>query len=304
MIKKLTNFLLAVAVLLGFQNCNPDCDTIQTANITVPPGPYEKGSELAITASAPEVIEGRKIFVSSKSLGAASETTELPARFIEEIGASVIQIPEESNSDLQFLIEDPDCGNLVPIGTTSRVVEPSFFVDNPFFVTPIPPLVIVPTPPVAPPPAVVNAWFSPNNRDYCIWFNPTLDTLANGTVVELPTLIPAGSPNGIGPVNGSAELAVGCGNTGPATDRLYHNNPVTGIIDKENNIIRITIDRTSKNLGTEEFEGQFIDPRNMPPGTDYNIGGTCTGDGTSKPNIMYLVSLKTGRQMVLFRGLD
>ncbi len=304
MIKKSTTLFMAMAVLLGLQNCNPDCDAVQTANIVVPPGPYEKGTELAITANTPEVIEGRKIFVSARSLGSTGQTTELPARFVEELNAAVVQLPEETNSELQFLIEDPDCGNLVPIGTTSRVVESSFFIDNPFFVTPIPPLVIVPTPPVAPPPAVVNAWFSPNNRDYCIWFNPTFETLSDGTVVELPTLIPMGSPNGIGPVNGSAELAVGCSNTGPEEDRLYHNNPVTGIIDKENNIIRITIDRTSKNLGTEEFVGQFIDPRNMPPGTDYNIGGTCTGNGDRKPNIMYLVSLKTGRQMILFRGLD
>ena len=127
--------------------------------------------------------------------------------------------------------------------------------------------------------------------------------MPDGTEVELPTLIPAGSPNGIGPVNGSAELAVGCGGTA-AVDRLYHNNPVSGIVDKENNIIRISIDRTSKNLGVEEFVGQFINPENLPAGTDFNIGGRCSSNGESKPNIMFLTSLQTGRQMILFRGLD
>jgi hypothetical protein len=214
----------------------------------------------------------------------------------------VVQIPEETDSDIQFLVEDPDCGNLVPIGLSSQVVGATFFLDNPFFVTPAPPLIIIPSPPVAPPPAVVNAWFSPNNRDYCIWFNPTI-IKENGVDVELPTLIPAGSPNGIGPARGSVELAVGCSGTA-AVDRLYHNNPVSGIVDKENNIIRISIDRTSKNLGIEEFVGQFINPDNLPPDTDFNIGGVCSSDGTSKPNIMFLTSLQTGRQMILFRGAD
>jgi hypothetical protein len=298
-------FTIVPAIVLGFclQSCNPDCETIQTSNIFVPPGPYEKGTELAIQAQPAGVLDGRKVFISFRSQDGTSSTTQLNTNFVSELGAAVVEIPEETNEDLQFLVEDPDCGNLIPIGTSSRVVDPSFFVDNPFFITPTPPLIIIPSPPVAPPPAVVNAWFSPNNRDYCIWFNPTFETLPDGTEIELPTLIPAGSPNGIGPVNGSAELAVGCNGT-VTEDRLYHNNPVSGIIDKENNYIRITIDRTSKNLGVEEFEGQFINPDNMPPGTDFNIGGVCSSDGSAKPNIMFLTSLQTGRQMILFRGAD
>ncbi|MEL7121645.1 MAG: hypothetical protein AAFO07_19510 [Bacteroidota bacterium] len=304
MIKNIYNVLLAAILILSIQSCNPDCDTVQVSNVTIPPGPYEQGTELAIQANPAGAIEGRSIFVTTRTINSTAPlTTEVQSRFVPELGATVVEIPTETNDEMQFLIEDPDCGNLIPIGTQTNVVESSFFVDNPFFVTPTPPLIIIPTPPVAPPPAVVNAWFSPNNRDYCIWFNPTFETLPDGTEVELPTLIPAGSPNGIGPVNGSAELAVGCGETA-AVDRLYHNNPVTGIVDKENNIIRISIDRTSKNLGVEEFVGQFINPENLPADTDFNIGGRCSSDGTSKPNIMFLTSLQTGRQMILFRGLD
>ena len=106
-----------------------------------------------------------------------------------------------------------------------------------------------------------------------------------------------------GPPNGSAELAVGCGGTA-ATDRFYHANPVSGIVDKANNYIRIRIDRTSKGLGIEEMEGQFINPSMLPPGTDYSTGGVCNADGSSKPNIMLLTSLQTGRQMILWRGAD
>ncbi len=303
MIKKFVTLLFPVALFFGFQSCNPDCDTIQTSNIFVPPGPYEEGTQLAIQANPPGVLDGRKIFLSSRNVTGVSTTDELVPTFVQELGASIIEIPTETDIDVQFLIEDPDCGNLIPIGESSRVVDPSFFADNPFFVTPTPPLIIIPSPPVAPPPAVVNAWFSPNNRDYCIWFNPTIVELDDGTTIELPTLIPAGSPNGIGPKDGSVELAVGCSGTA-AVDRLYHDNPVSGIVDKENNIIRISIDRTSKNLGVEEYEGQFINPNNLPADTDYTVGGACSPDGTSKPNIMYLVSKQTGRQLILFRGAD
>ncbi len=303
MTRQTTTIFFAFLLGICLQSCNPDCETIQTSNITVPPGPYEMGTELAIQAQPAGVLDGRKVFISFRSQDGTSSTVEANTNFIEELGAAVVEIPDALNDNLQFLVEDPDCGNLIPIGTSSRVVDPSFFIDNPFFVTPAPPLIIIPSPPVAPPPAVVNAWFSPNNRDYCIWFNPTIEVLDDGTEIEHPTLIPMGSSDGIGPANGSVELAVGC-NGNAAVDRLYHLNPVHGIVDKENNYIRISIDRTSKNLGIEEFEGQFINPDNMPAGTDFNIGGVCSSDGTSKPNIMFLTSLKTGRQMILFRGDD
>ncbi|MBK7870681.1 MAG: hypothetical protein IPJ74_08355 [Saprospiraceae bacterium] len=302
MIKKIATLLFSVGLLLGFQSCNPECDTLQTSNVFVPPGPYEEGTELAITAQPANAIEGRKIFVSSKTQTGSSFTTELKSRFIEELGAAVVEIPTETDIDVQFFIEDPDCGNLIPIGETSKVVDPSFFVDNPFFITPTPPLIIIPSPPVAPPPAVVNAWFSPNNREYCIWFVPAADTI-NGKRVEYSTLVPAAFPiKGSGEARGSVELAAGCN---PSSQfKLYHNNPVSGIIDREKNIIKITIDRTNKNLGKEDLVGQFINPENLPEGMDYNIGGICNPDGKGRPNIMFLTSLQTGRQVILYRQAD
>ena len=168
MLKKISYSLCAIIFLGSIQSCNPDCDALQTSNLTVPPGPYEEGTELAIQADPPSTLEGRKFFISARNQSGTSSTLELNSRFEEALGASVVQIPEETDSDIQFLVEDPDCGNLVPIGLSSQVVGATFFLDNPFFVTPAPPLIIIPSPPVAPPPAVVNAWFSPNNRDYCI----------------------------------------------------------------------------------------------------------------------------------------
>ena len=174
-------------------------------------------------------------------------------------------------------------------------------MNNPFFITPIPPLIILPSPPLAPPPAVVNAWFSPQNRDYCIWFVPTMDTLADGTIIEYPALRPGSLDGGGPPASGSLELSANC--DGDAGNRLYHRNSVSGIVDREANLIRISIDRTSKGLGIEDFEGQFIDPNNMPD-EEYYEGGACEANGSIKPNIMYLRSLQTGRQLILWRGVD
>lgn len=295
-----TRLLLVIAIAgLLLPACNPECESIAAVNIDVPPGPYLEGSELAIEANPASLLQGRRILMSFDG-----NMEDLETRYEADLGATIVRLPEEISSNASLVMDDPDCtGQLIPIGTSSGLVDASFFVDNPYFITPTPPLVIIPSPPVVTPPNIINAWFSPNNRDYCIWFKPEEDADGN----EKSNLIPAiaTSPNTItnGPPDGSAELAVGCGGN-PATDRFYHANPVTGIVDKVNNYIRIKIDRTSKGLGVEEFEGQFIDPSQLPADTDYAVGGTCSPDGSQKPHIMLLTSLETGRQMILWRGLD
>lgn len=294
-------FALGSLLFLGFQSCNPNCESLASTNINVPPGPYQEGTELAITAVPSSLLEGRSIHISFRSSGSTT-ISEVPARFEKDFGAAIVEIPVGVSNDATFLIEDPDCtGNLIPIGSASSIVDETFFINNPFFITPIPPLIVLPSPPLAPPPAVVNAWFSPQNRDYCIWFVPTMDTLTDGTIIEYPALKP-GSLNGAPPpVGGSVELSANC--DGDANNRLYHKNPVSGIVDREANLIRISIDRTSKGLGIEDFEGQFINPNNLPD-EEYFIGGACEANGSVKPNIMYLRSLQTGRQLILWRGVD
>lgn len=297
---QLSALLVVLSLLTG---CNPDCESIQTSNIVVPPGPFEQGSELVIASNPSNLLEGRSFSISVQNAN-QSEVISLDTRFERSLGAAVVQLPAQLSNNATILIDDPDCTNsLIPLGTESSVVDANFFIDNPFFITPAPPVIIIPAPPITPPLKVINAWFSPNNRDYCIWFKPDEDQFGN----EKSNLIPAVSADdkslAIGPPEGSAELAVGCSATGPATDRFYHANPVSGIVDKENNFIRIRIDRTLKGLGIEEMEGQFIDPAQLI-GTGYEIGGACAPDGTSKPNIMLLTSLQTGRQLILWRGAD
>jgi hypothetical protein len=290
-------FLLSAMVI----SCNPECETLISSNIQAPMGPYAEDTQIAISAAPPEILEGRTIHLSARDNNNRNSMVQLISRFETQLGALVVDIPVGVTSNATLLIDDPDCsGQMIPIGNPTEVVDPAFFVDNPLFVTPIPPIIIIPTPPVVVPTNVVNAWFSPNNRDYCIWFNPViLDTLPDGTVVEGTALIPAGSPSGIGPKNGSVELAAGCSGNLARTDRFYHDNPVSGIVDKENNFIRIRIDRTSKGLGIEAYEGEFISPDKVP--VAYTEGGICASNGDEEPFFMFLTSTTTGRQLILFR---
>jgi hypothetical protein len=290
-------FLIVLALI--FSACNPDCESVPTNNVFFPAPPYQAGTELAIASNPPNFLNGRSILISAQ--GVSPEVLDI--RFEPDLGASVVQLPNEISQNVAFWIDDPDCTeNLIPIGNSTSLVNESFFIDNPFFITPTPPLIVIPTVPPNPPPWVVDAWFSPNNRDYCIWFKPDEDENGN----EKSNLIPAISTgrNEItnGPPDGSAELAANCT---PGADRFYHNNPVSGIIDKENNYIQIQIDRRNKDLGIEEFIGQFVDP-SMLPDSEYRRGGACDPDPnkSAQPNIMFLTSLQTGRQLILFRGAD
>ncbi len=309
MLKKTLRAFCFVAFALALYSCNPDCETTPSNNIILPPPPYQAGTELVISSPQPAFLEDREFTL--RMSGVNGVTMEpLPARFEERLGAVVVTLPQQLSSSVSFLIDDPDCtGQMLPVGQDASLVGESFFVDNPNFITPTPPLVIIPFPPPSIPPAIIEAWFSPTNRDYCIWFKPADGP--NGE--ELPNIVPAiaDGPHdlvpGSGPVPdraGSAELSANCTNDPiDRKRRLYHNNPVAGIVDKDKNFIQIQIDRTAKGLGVEEFVGEFVDPSLLPDRT-YREGGACNGDGSGKPNIMFLTSLKTGRQLILFRGAD
>ncbi len=288
---------ITFCVVLALQACNPDCTNLSTSNISLPPGPYLANAEISINSSPSSLIKEREFHLSIRKNN-STEIMVLDSRFEEALDAAVVLMPNEVNPTASILINDPDCtGSLIPVGEATSLQSTSFFVDNPFFVKPAPPLIVIPTPPPSIPGNIVNAWFSPNDRKYCIWFKPDEDDNGN----ELPTLTRGFFDNG--ERMGSWELAAGCDNI-EGTGELFHLNQVTGIVDKVNNIINIRIDRTSKNLGFEDFEGFFVDPDKMPAGSDYNIGGICANNGDAKPKLMYLVSQKTKRQLLLWRNLD
>jgi len=292
---------ITFCVVLALQACNPDCTNLSTSNISLPPGPYLANAEIAINSSPSSLIKEREFHLSIRKNN-STEIMVLDSRFEEALDAAVVLMPNEVNPTASILINDPDCtGSLIPVGEATSLQSTSFFVDNPFFVTPAPPLIVIPTPPPSIPGNIVNAWFSPNDRKYCIWFQPDYDD--NGDELASLTRGYFEDPNDQSTRAGSWELAAGCADL-EGTGELFHLNQVTGIVDKTNNIINIRIDRTSKNLGFEDFEGFFVDPTKMPAGSDYNIGGVCEGNGDAKPKLMYLVSQTTKRQLLLWRNAD
>lgn len=288
--------IFSFAMLVTLQACQPDCSSTPASNIDLPPGPFQANTEIAITANPVSLIKDREFHISIKK-NSGIEISPLDSRFEKALDAAVVMMPNEINPTASLLVNDPDCtGSLIPIGNPTSIQGSSFFIDNPFFVTPAPPLIVIPTTLPSIPGNIVNDWFSPNNRKYCIWFKPDVDENGN----ELNTLS-SGFFDSDGNRKGSWELAAGCDNI-EGTGELYHLNPISGIVDKVNNLISIRIDRTSKNLGFEDFEGFFVDPEDMPPG--YSLGGVCESDGNAKPRLMYLTSQTTQRQLLLWRNDD
>ena len=297
MVRRTFNWLMAIIGAGIILSCNPECESLPASNINLPEGPFLAGSELAMVSTPANFLEDRAIYLSMSSFDNA-ESMELASRFDRTSGTKIVQLPAQISDNASFWVDDPDCsGSLIPIDEATSLVDESFFVDNPLFVTPFPLLVIIPQALPSVPPGLVDAWFSPNNRDYCIWFDPRQDTLADGEVIELPSLVPGTEPGRSPIMTGSVELAADCV---PDANRLYHNNPVSGILDIENNYVSFEVDRTSKGLGVESYEGRFVVPGELP--LDYNIGGACTPDGKVRDKIMLVTSLKTGRQLILFRG--
>ena len=120
---------------------------------------------------------------------------------------------------------------------------------------------------------VQNAWFSPQDPDYCIWFKffPSIDD--DGNIECEANLAPFTScaPNDPGQSTCESQFIDPSRSREFSTSILngcdfgrgdnFHCSTVSGTIDTENNIINISIDRTHLNLGVENFTGQFIDIR-------------------------------------------
>ena len=204
----------------------------------------------------------------------------------------------EKISTPAIYVRDTDCGGYISLNTLN-VVDEDFISNNPgLFVTPTPPQIIIPPPPIPSPTNIINQWFSPDDRAYSIWFVPELETVvdSNGeTCLKELTILQEGFYNNNNEMKGTRELQ--CDGT---TSDLNHENPITGTIDKETGLIDFTIDRSNKGLGTERFTGAIIDPSFLPE--NYQVGGKC---GTSENNIpeavMLITSENTGRKLILYR---
>lgn len=292
-------YLFTLSVLFFLYGCNPDCTTLNILNAGIDSNFKTPGSEVLITAQPPSTLELRTVFAQPTG-AAADQGLPLESRFVDKLGI-IATLPADLMGDYDLYVEDPDCGGRLYLSNLS-VVAPSFFFKNPNFVTPIPPQIIVPNLPVIPPVDVVNAWFSPDDQEYCIWFTPdsimTTDSQGRTLKVESTRLVKgdfAAFPSQLS----SLELSAGCNDL--KDDDLFHGHSVSGIIDKHNNVINIQIDRSLIGLGIERFTGQFINKEDLPE--RYHKGSPCGDNDVSQTDYMLLTSQTTGKQLVMFRNM-
>jgi hypothetical protein len=279
-IKYLAN---AVFVCYGLASCTPDCNNI--TDVYFAEHPYIEEGEILIRSSNLNNLRDRDVFFN-----------DIPAeelRFVTDVGL-IAKMPKGANGEkVSLRIEDQDCNDFISYNL--NVQSESFFIGNEDYIPPAPPVIIIPLPNPPLPPNINNAWVSPNNTDYCIWF----------VVVDVP-----GSPGNftITPsvVNGkkSQELSVAravCSDTSNPDTGLYHGNPVYGMINTTDNIIQFWVDRSVKGLGIEEFTGQFIDVEDTPFGDDRVP--ECGTWGETKLHMMMVTSKQSGRSLLLYQQL-
>ncbi len=273
--------LLSVLFTFYFFSCTPDCEPV--AFFSVDGNGFQHQQEILIRANPTSVLEGKNIIFSSRSRSASVTVEATETRFVPKVGLLLRVPPGVNGEDVELLLDDPDCGP-VSLGKSLTIGDESFFLNNVNFIPPPSSLFIIPVSAPILPPLVRNAWLHPEITDYCLWFRFVLDS----DDMETETLCPATS----------RELSLNC----DGSPDLYHDNAVYGIIDKENNYINFWIDRTSKNAGIEEFEGQFINVDDTPFGGDVipPCGPPWVG---GRNHMMLVVSKQTGRQLILYQQL-
>jgi len=258
--------------------CNPECDSI--TGLTIEGSPITaSGHEILLKAQPLSSLEGRDVFFNS----ILADT-----RFEPEAGL-IVEIPEDVSGRVEMRIEDADCVDFLSL--TLDVKDENFFINNPQFISPAPPQIIIPTTPPPFPPSVAEAWLSPQNLDYCIWFAFIEDTIMkNGmdTIVETSAINP----------KESAEFS-----TCRDSNLIYHSNPMYGFVDKAANIVHFWIDRRNTvegNLGIEEFEGSFIAVEDTPY-TEFEMPPCGAGWVESRDHMMLVTSKQTGRKLLLYQ---
>jgi hypothetical protein len=279
--------VLTASFLLGIFACNPDCDSVAGLRVVYSSSPVGNeaklgapGTQILLTANPPSALNGRRIFFGKR---------EATGVTFKENHGLVVTIPSDlPPGPIDLRIEDPDCVDYITVDF--QVVESDFFFNSTDYVFPTFPEIVIPTLPPAFPASIENAWLSPDNLDYCMWFK----------FVK---------------IDGKCTTALDPAQTkeqcfGPCrTDRAvrYKSNPVSGVIDSTRNFIHLIIDRTKEGLGYEELVGRFITPaetsaeyQKWEPG-DEPISNPAIPVNTSRDHMMLLTSLSTGRTLLLYQ---
>lgn len=310
LITYLSASLLLAIILPG---CNPECESPTNRNIVVANGTQAiPGQQVLLRSNPTEFMRDRRVFYDTRQDNGTSRRLQVSeTTFENELGGLVVTLPEniEFDNEVPLFVDDPDCSeSFIPISGLQVQDLDQLYLSGALVVPPIP-IVIVPIPTVNPPINVTNAWISPYDRNYCVWFVPLRDDECN----ELNELRPwkQGDPEKVAMdadnfLAGSRELLTGCLDQPQRSNT--NTNPITGSIDKANNKILIQIDRTSKGLDVESFSGMFIDAATFAAATDgtsWTAGGlgdcSAAGTGGEPRAYMLLTSLQTGQQLVLMQ---
>ena len=290
-----------------------NCEILAQVQTEISPKILVPGQEILIRTTPENFIQNRELYVQKSVNGKLmiDENTPISSEFSAEAGGRIATIPRDAIGNTDIFIRDKQCGGFVSLQTVQ--VADQVFMDNnlAFFASPATSSIILPSPPSIVPTNISNTWFSPVNRNYCIWFVPQKelvdinnsgDSCFKEKSVLQPGDVSVGPDNQ--PASGSWEIKTpGCESEDPLAF-LYDGNPLTGgVIDTLSGYVSFEIDRTSKGLGKERYEGSLIDPSKTDMPDNFKIVGACEPESAQQQAklMMVVTSELTGRQLILFR---
>ena len=267
--KKICIAFLAAILVVCLASCNPECST--SGSITLSTDFNQPGFEVLIKAIPLSSLKNKKVFFGK---------TEAKTRFIDTLGL-IFTVPEGVSGKTSMRLEDNDCVEHLDFDVKNK----DFFTNNPNYVFPITPQIIIPTFATTFPTNIDRAWLSPINTSYCVWF---------GTSKGKTNLVEGGN----------LELCMNCTPACGSKTNLYNTNRMYGVYDTITHTIHFWIDRTSKGISQqEEFEARFIDPsKTIYSEPKYTIDCAVTSPKDKKNFMLLLTSKTTGRQTVVFQG--
>lgn len=279
---KQTSSIVLLISFFSFFSCNPDCDSLLGLQVK---SEYAcEGDQIVLTANPLQALEGRRVYFN-----------DVPANsfFSEKVGL-VVTIPEGQGLDgkVELRVEDPDCVDFVALDF--NVADPLFFENNPQYVFPLIPEIIIPNIPQDFPPSIENAWLHVENIDYCIWFTLISDS---GNCTRI-----------LDPANSFEQST--CFKNDPDKNLLYKLNPMSGYIDSDDNVF-VTIHRID---GEEHFQGRMVNfedvpekyhdwvfPNPLPDGCNPGLPTGSTGPVPERNHMMVLTSLRNGKQLIIYQ---
>jgi hypothetical protein len=271
--------LLALILSVALFSCNPDCDSVFGLRITT--AATEAGNEVLITAQPPSSLQGRRVFIENK---------EVETRFADNMGL-VVAVPEGLSGAVDVRVEDPDCADFVSLNLD--VQDASFFQNNPQFVFPTIPEIIIPTVQAPFPPSIENAWLNVENIDYCIWIVLLTDSLTGDCIRVLDSEL-------------SFEQST-CYKDNPNKSLLYKQNHISGYLDLDGNIF-MTIHRPG---GDENLTGRLVSLDDVPDKYkewSFNAPADCdpglppgAAPVPERNHMMLLTSKSNGNQLLIYQ---